>query len=74
MSQKLLLLPAKDFARSRLLRVPDDFSERDAVRHVTALIAQVQEEYTDWTWEQLAPVLEDHGFTAVSFILGPELD
>ena len=58
----------------RLLSIPEDFSERDAVRHVTALIAEIQEEEGEMRWEELAAALEDHGFTSVEFTCGPTLD
>lgn len=74
MSDRLMLLPAKDFARIRLLRIPEDFGERDAVRRVTALIAEVQEDAGEARWEDLAAALEDHGFTVVEFTCGPALD
>ncbi len=72
--ETLVLLPAHDFQQIRLVAVPADFSERDAVRHLTALIATVQQENPDWSWEQLAQTLEDHGIHPVDFILGPELN
>jgi hypothetical protein len=74
MAERFMLLPAPGIKSSRLLQVPDDWSERDAVRHVTALIASIQETTPEWTWEDLAPALEEHGFTPVEFILGPSLD
>ncbi len=74
MPERLMLLPARDFERIRLIRIPDDYSERDAVRRVTALIAEAQEDEQEWKWEEIAATLEDHGFTAVDFTPGPELD
>jgi hypothetical protein len=73
MPDRLMLLPATDFNRIRLLRIPDDYSERDAVRRVTALIAEAQEEVEEWRWEEIAATLEDHGFSTVEFTQGPEL-
>lgn len=74
MPDRLMLLPAHDFERIRLVRIPDDFSERDAVRRVTALIAEAQEELKEWRWEEIAATLEDHGFDTVEFTPGPALD
>jgi hypothetical protein len=74
MPERLMLLPARDFERIRLIRIPDDYSERDAVRRVTALIAEAQEEIQEWRWEEIAATLEDHGFSVVEFTPGPALD
>ncbi|PKM45366.1 MAG: hypothetical protein CVV05_08375 [Gammaproteobacteria bacterium HGW-Gammaproteobacteria-1] len=74
MPDRLMLLPARNFERIRLIRIPDDYSERDAVRRVTALIAEAQEDVQEWKWEEVAATLEDHGFTTVEFTSGPELD
>jgi hypothetical protein len=74
MSERMMILPARDFDKIRLLRIPEDFSQRDALRHVTALIATVEEESPEYTWDDIAPVLEDHGFVPVDFELGPEID
>lgn len=74
MPDRLMLLPAHDFERIRLIRIPDDYSERDAVRRVTALIAEAQEELQEWRWEEIAATLEDHGFTTVEYTAGPGLD
>lgn len=73
MQERLMLLPAHDFNRIRLIRIPEDYSERDAVRRVTALIAEAQEQKA-WDWDDLAAVLEDHGFGTVDYTPGPELD
>lgn len=73
MSGRLMLLPAHDYDHMRLLRIPDDMGERDALRHVTALIASAQEDCPTCGWEEIRPILEDHGFSAVEFQLGPEL-
>lgn len=74
MSVRYMVLPAANVENTRLLKIPDDYQERDALRHATALIASVEEENPDYTWEDIAPVLEDHGFEVVPFMLGPELD
>jgi len=74
MSERLMILPASDFSRIRLVRVPEDISERDALRHATALIAGVQEAQPGCDWEDVEAALEDHGFISVPFELGPALD
>lgn len=74
MSDRFMLLPSRDIERIRLIRIPDDYSERDAVRRVTALIAEAQEELQEWRWEEIAAILEDHGFSTVEFTPGPALE
>ncbi len=74
MSETLMILPARDSSAIRLVRVPDDFEQHEVYRHVTGLIAQVEEENPDYDWDDIAPILEDRGFEAVEFILGPALD
>lgn len=73
MTRALMILPARDPRGARLVRIPEDFEAQEAYRHVTGLIAAVEERYPDYTWEDIQPVLEDHGFEAVPFILGPPL-
>jgi hypothetical protein len=74
MSETLMILPAANAADIRLVRVPDDIEAHEAFRHATGLIARVEEDNPDYDWDDIAAVLEDHGFEAVEFILGPELD
>ena len=74
MSARMMLLPAKNIEDMRLVSIPDDFDQRDALRHATALIATVEEENPDSGWEEIAAVLEDHGFEVQEFMIGPELD
>jgi hypothetical protein len=74
MSETLMILPARDSSAIRLVRVPDDYERHELYRHVTGLIAQVEEENPDYDWDDIAHALEDHGFEAVAFILGPALD
>lgn len=74
MTQRLMILPAADKTRIRLVRIPPDFQEQEVYRHVTGLIAQVEEENPDCSWEDLLAALEDHGFEPVEFQLGPSLD
>lgn len=74
MSDRLMILPAKDCTSIRLVRVPEGFEKQEAFRHVTGLVASIEEEKSDYQWEDIAAVLEDHGFEPVEFILGPTLD
>jgi hypothetical protein len=74
MSDTLMILPAADPSAIRLVRVPSDYEEHEVFRHVTGLIGQLEEENPDYEWEDIAAVLEDHGFETVDFILGPALD
>ena len=73
-SETLMILPAKDSAAIRLVRVPEDYEEHEVFRHVTGIIASVEEENPDYTWDDIQAELEDHGFEPLRFILGPELD
>ena len=74
MSERYMVLPSHRFDNIRLLQIPEDYSQRDALRRVTALIAELEEENPQCSWEDLAAVLEDHGFVPVPFELGPELE
>jgi hypothetical protein len=74
MTNRLMILPSKDHKVTRLISIPDDFEEHEVFRHVVGLIAEVEEQKPDYTWEDIAAILEDHGFEQVDFILGPELD
>ena len=69
MHARLMILPASDSTAIRLVR-----EQHEAFRHVTGLIASVEEQKPDYDWEDIAPTLEDHGFEPVDFILGPALD
>jgi len=74
MSERLMVLPAKHFEQLRVLRMPEDMEEHEAFRHATGVIAGVQEDNADCHWEDVAEALEEHGFEAVEFVLGPELE
>ena len=74
MSPRLMLLPAKKAEEMKIVSVPEDYDMRDAHRHATALIATVEEEDADYDWDDIAAVLEEHGFEMQEFILGPDLD
>jgi len=74
MPDNLMILPAADTQAIRLVRVPDDYEAHEAFRHVTGLIAAVEEADPDYDWEDVAAALADQGFEPVDFILGPALD
>ncbi len=73
MSETFMILPAADQQPPRLVRVPEDYEQQEAYRHVTAVLAEVQERIPDWNWDDLAQELEAHGFTALDYVLGPSL-
>jgi hypothetical protein len=74
MKDTLMILPAKDSSRIRLVRIPHDFEAQEVFRHVTGLIAEVEESNPDYDWDDIQAMLEDHGFETVQFLLGPALD
>lgn len=74
MSNRLMILPAHDYKSIRLVKIPDDFEEHEVFRHVTGIIAEVEEQTPDYQWDDVQAALEDHGFETVEFILGPALD
>ena len=74
MSETLMVLPARDCTSIRIVRIPEEFEKHEAFRHVTGLIASVEEDNPDYSWDDIAPLLEDHGFVPVDFVLGPALD
>ena len=73
MSNALMILPASDTRNIRLVRIPDDFESHEVFRHVTGLIAAVEEQNPDCDQDDILAALEDHGFETVEFILGPTL-
>ena len=74
MPNRYMILPARDPENIRLLRIPDDTQPQETYRLVTGLIAGVEQANSDYTWEDIADVLEEHGFEPLEFIRGPELD
>jgi len=73
-SETLMILPAKEASAIRLVRVPNDYEEHEVFRHVTGIIASVEEDNPAYTWDDIRNELEDHGFEPLTFVLGPELD
>jgi hypothetical protein len=74
MTEKLMILSASDPRDIRLVRVPDDYEEHEAYRHVTGLIAAIEEDNPDYTWSDIEAELDDNGFETVEFMPGPALD
>ena len=74
MNTKLMILPATAATDIRLLSIPDDIEDHEVFRHVTGLIASVEETNPDYRWDDIEALLEDHGFESLEFVLGPTLD
>ena len=74
MNSKLMILPATKASDIRLVQVPDDFEEYEVYRHVTGVIARVEENDADYDWDDIAAELEAHGFEIIDFIPGPSLN
>ena len=73
MREQLMILPAQQHDKIRMVRIPDDFEQHEAYRYVTGLIAKAEEKQ-DYDWEDISDILEQRGFETVDFILGPALD
>ncbi len=74
MDKRLMILPAHDYNSIRLVKIPEDYEEHEVFRHVTGIIAQVEENDPDYKWDDVLSALEDRGFETVEFLLGPALD
>jgi len=74
MPAKFILLPSKTLEHTRLIKIPEHYDGHEAFRHTTGLIAGVEEENPDYTWDDIAEALEEHGFEVVDYIMGPGLD
>ena len=68
-----MILPSRDSAQIRLLKIPDDYEEHEVYRAATGAIARVEDNVPGYNWEDLMEELEDMGFEEVPFILGPEV-
>ncbi len=73
MSARLMVLPSKQFAKIRLVSVPEDMAEQEAFQHATGIIARVEEQ-SGYTLEDIEEALEAHGFQVSDYTLGPEID
>lgn len=69
-----MILPSLDHNRIKLVKIPADYEEHEVFRHVTGIIAQVEESNPDYQWDDVLSALEDRGFENVDFIVGPALD
>ncbi len=75
MEDRFILLPGQRPEETRLLRIPADYSDLDAYRRVTAIIARCQTDATEGG--SIAPCLEalaDDGFEEVDVVIGPHLE
>ena len=72
MSNKLMILPANKYTDIRLIQIPEDVEEHEAYRYVTGLIAKAEED-PKYDWESILDLLEERGFEAVDFVLGPSV-
>jgi len=66
-----MLLPSIHPELSHLLEIPDDYQEQEAFRHVTGIIAAVEER--GGTVDDIIEALEARGFRSLEFSLGPTL-
>ncbi|MFQ5469928.1 MAG: hypothetical protein ACE5EH_06415 [Gammaproteobacteria bacterium] len=73
MNTRLMILPSIKYDQVRLVKIPDDMEANEAYRCATSLIAGIQEEAGEYTWDDIEQELEDNGFETVEFILGPGL-
>lgn len=73
MSNNLMILYANEPENIRLIQMPEDLEEHEAYRYVTGLIAKAEED-SDYTWDDILELLEDRGFEAIDFVLGPSVD
>lgn len=69
----LMVLPSKDPKKIRIVKIPEDFEEHEVYRHATGVIANIEELIPNYDWDDILEALEEHGFSEVKFILGPEL-
>jgi len=74
MNELLMILPSHDPEKIRVVRVPEDYEDHEAYRHVTGLIARIEEADPGCDLEDILEVLADHGFTPIPFVMGPEID
>ena len=73
MSVRLMILPSSDAKTTLLVRVPDDYTDHEAYRHVTGVIAALEERGSPRDRGDVIEALEAHGFEVVPHLLGPEI-
>lgn len=71
--KNLMIFPAKENRDIKLVQYPNDYDSREIYRHVTGLIADMEQNQDECQWEDIAALLEDHGFVILDYVLGPEL-
>jgi len=74
MNNRYVILPAHEYSSIRLIKIPKDFEQHEAYRHLTGIIAQVEEENPEYEWDDIAVMLEEHDIEIIDFALGPALD
>lgn len=74
MSDRYMILPARDYKSIRLVRIPDDLETQAAFRSATGLIARAEQANPGCSPEDILAALEEQGFEAVDFVLGPVMD
>jgi hypothetical protein len=72
MASRLMVLPSREFGKIRVVAIPEDVAEQEAFQHATGVIAGVEEQGS-YSPEDIEDALEEHGFQAVEFLLGPEI-
>jgi len=70
---KYMIFPGQENSDIKLVRCPDDFDRREIYRRVTGLIAELEQDGAKPGWDEIAQLLEDHGFTVLDYVLGPEM-
>lgn len=71
MARQMMFLPSVNPRMNHLVEVPEDYQQQEAFRHVTGIIAAVEEQHG--TVADIIDALEARGFRPVDFFLGPEL-
>ena len=75
MNIRVMLLPShQNPEKSRLVALPDDMSDKEALRKVTGIVGELQDGGSASWEDDILPALEDHGFETVETYLGPTLD
>ena len=50
MVDKLMVLPSKDPKKIKIIKMPDDYEEHEVYRHVTGVIANIEELIPNYDW------------------------
>ena len=74
MSGPIMVLPSKNPARIRLVRMPEDLGPQEAYRLVTGLVAELEAGADEAGLAEILDALEGRGFEPLDFVLGPALD